>query len=324
MGPPTEGCRQRVSACVLARVNAVGASVRLSMRGDGLRLAKQVGVDTMFRENHGTDIASFKACSTTSTELKRNCDWAPRHVGRCVPGDVTIRASGRIRVCAGVYGCDDTSAPDITQLVDATNATVPSPPRYGGAMLATGESSVTIQCPGNGPLLDKQTGYFAVMVDAATQPEVAVTQAQDPLAEYPASEAAAFTYREGAFYGDLFEDRAVEASPYGILWNDQYACYSNVWSLSQALLADRLCANATPKGKCFGTNTPGPCEDRCTSLAGSPRVEDACHPRPLTPLAPKAGKAFEPYTVYLNHPCDLASDYARCVMLSQHATPQHN
>jgi hypothetical protein len=153
---------------------------------------------------------------------------------------------------------------------------------------------------------------------------VAVVQAQDPLAEYPASEAATFTYREGAFYGDLFEDRAVEASPYGILWNDQYACYSNVWSLGQALLADRLCANATPKGKCFGTNTPGPCEDRCTPLAGSPRIEDACHARPPTPLAPKVGPAFEPYTVYLNHPCDLASDYDHCVMLSQHTTPPHN
>jgi hypothetical protein len=78
------------------------------------------------------------------------------------------------------------------------------------------------------------------------------------------------------------------------------------------LLADRLCANTTASvGTCFG-NKPGPCEDgRCRPLPGDPRVEDSCYPR--QPLLARGRRAFEPYTVYLNHPCDLAANYEHCV-----------
>jgi hypothetical protein len=327
----SDGCKERVTACVLARVNAFGASVRISMRGDGMTLADEVPVDTLFREGGGTPIHSFATCrdrGITSTLASRNCDWAARHVGRCsrgragtTPRTVTVTARGRIRVCEGVYGCDDPAATagarDLTPLYGANNTPLPSPPRYGGWQLETGTDSVTFTCPNNGPVVGgEQTGYYAVMVDAIAKPKPTVTTSSpaSPLDMYPGSEAVVFPYREGAFYGTLFTR---PAGPTGhtvasnMLSGNQYACYSSMWTEGQAHLADRLCARVTASTpQCF-VNVPRPCESspavqgRCTPVSGlSARVEDSCQERQQWQL---------PYTTYLNHPCDLASGEERCL-----------
>ena len=68
-------CLQVVSSCVLARVNAIGARVILSLRASEpalrslrvndpelLKLRKAVPVEDHYREHHGTPIPSFQPC----------------------------------------------------------------------------------------------------------------------------------------------------------------------------------------------------------------------------------------------------------------------
>lgn len=301
-GGEGEACLQRVSACLLARTNAVDARVQISLRGDGTDLADRVPVNTMFREDRGTPIVSFAPCATApGGDPRRNCDWQPHYVGRCTAGRrVTLEVATprriELRVCAGVYGCDSAASPR-TQLAG------PNPPFYAGGVIPH-DGDRSFDCPNNGPAVEGQaTGYFAVMYRArdgrALDPaelavrlrEVAASPTGDrALAAYPATEAEVFMYREGSFYGNLFvpmpppPDGAEIFTPEGdakALFDSQFACYSDVWSADNAMLSHRLCAGpvaALPEG-CFG-NPPGACDP---TVAAAPRACVAG--RPCLPAA---------------------------------------
>jgi hypothetical protein len=335
--PPSEGCLERVSACVLARVNALHASVRFSMRGPAMRQVERVGVDTVFREHDGTPIQSFSTCTARglpSTDPRRNCDWTPRFVGQCTASKVELvvpaaAADARIRVCAGVYGCDDPITGDLTPIVDLAGNPLPSPPAYGGAMLAqldpataAGDRTVGFACPANGPVVEGiQTGYYAVMIGAPPGARIPddldVVPATTPIPSidrYPASEGAVFSYREGAFFGTLFGP-LVEGPR--VLAGDQYACYSDVWTAGEAMFAHRLCAGTTSAGACF-VNPPMPCDatpagpGRCQPIPGvAPWVGAQC--RGLRAAGGDSPPWHRPYTTYLNHPCDLYADDEACL-----------
>ncbi|MBX3159082.1 MAG: hypothetical protein KF773_24150 [Deltaproteobacteria bacterium] len=310
---PTDDCLERVSSCVLARVNAIGSSVVFSMRGDGIALQPKVPVQTSFREQHGTPIVSFQACSscTWSDAARRNCDWEPRHVGQCTAGSsVTLRhpRAARIRVCGGIYGCDDPSPA-------AGPTTMPALPFYSGGLLAQGEGHVKFRCPSNGPT---GTGYYSVMLAAgsdgqalAPETDIQLDGRPDPAASYPATEAAVFTYREGSFYGSIFRDAGDPPEKLGerlMLSGDQYACYSSLWNHGAAMLAHRLCADPSAD-HCF-VNPPGPCDldvetRRAGRCQGAREIAELC--------GGKAGTTWrQPYTSYVNHPCDLFESRLTC------------
>lgn len=352
--PPTPGCLERVSACVLARVNAVAARVPISMRGEATTLLSKVSVQTQFRENHGTPIQSFERCDRMclwGDRLRRNCDWEPRFVGQCVRDpraggaseparkvELKIGSStrARVRICKGIYGCDDT-APGIgagaaTPPVFANGRLVEFPTYYGGQMIdqAAAEPGATIafDCPDDGPLVKDgaggllRTGYFSVML-GTLDPRVLLAASDDvalvrggpggePFAThdaYPAPELQIFSYREGGFYGSLFSQRP----PPDPIPNDKLACASAVWNYDAALAADRLCAGpmgAVLPGGCFG-NVPGRCDvasdpGSCHPATGMlPEVYDACRGTP--------SDWKHPYTTYLNHPCDFFATDEECV-----------
>jgi hypothetical protein len=353
--PATEPCLERVSACVLARVNAVEARVPISMRGEATELRPRVSVQTQFRENHGTPIQSFQRCDRMclwGDRLRRNCDWEPRFVGQCVRDPraggaseparkvqlkIASSARVRIRICKGIYGCDDT-APGVgagaaTPPVFANGRLVEFPTYYGGQMVdqAAAEPGGTIafDCPDDGPLVKDgaggllRTGYFSVML-GTPDPRVSLPATADvalvrggtsgePFAThdaYPAAELEIFSYREGGFYGSLFSERP----PPEPVPNDKFACASAVWSYAAALAANRLCAGpmgAVLPGGCFGHDPPGQCDvpsdaGSCHAAAGSqPEVYDGCRGTP---------PAWEhPYTTYLNHPCDFFATDEECV-----------
>jgi hypothetical protein len=347
-----------VSACVLARVNAIGKRVEISMRGASLEVAPKVPVETAYRENHGTPIASFKSCGQQclwGDPLRRNCDWEPRYVGQCVRGPITAEMSGltphpnrvalalpagthaRIRICPGIYGCDDS----------ATGAGPFQPaPYYSGQPIAQGRDTVVFECPLNGPLVGSftsgdRTGYYSVMIGSA-KPGTPLPNGLDvklaspasttsPTSDaYPAPEAAVFTYREGAFYGNLFTppnaaQPATDCPDVAMFSGDQYACFSSMWSDGAAMASDRFCAG--PEAHCFGNDPAGcdpgpPPSGRSVPawLASSPRVGsgvgfpgalpgdvvyDKCEGRAAVPWP-------YPYTTYLNHPCDLFPSLDAC------------
>jgi hypothetical protein len=339
---PSQACLERVSACILARTNAMHSRVVFSMRGEGTALQPRVPVETSFRENDGTPIVSFRGCDAEclwGDPLKRNCDWEPRYVGQCTSGTkvrlglTDPKRTARIRVCAGIYGCDSYAK-------DAGPTTVPGSklPIYGGLLIApTAANVIDFDCPANGPILGgtTATGYYAVMLAAPTSstrlPSETDVQRIDSSGaalsatdsdSYPAPEQAVFTYREGSFYGTLFKDRQQQPAPScgaSMLSGNQYVCYSSLWTKGTAMAAHRLCAGASgdpwlsEKG-CF-VNRPRPCD--------GPEGSGYCAPH-ATPLvatqclgisaATSVATTWQhPYTSYLNHPCDLFATDQDCL-----------
>src|SRR5262249_312947 len=79
--PPGQECQELVSACVLARVNALGKRVIISVRGEptGLFLTQpKVPIETMLRDH--TAIQSLASCAgitPTPGDPTRDCGWQP-------------------------------------------------------------------------------------------------------------------------------------------------------------------------------------------------------------------------------------------------------
>ena len=231
-------CLERVSSCVLARTNAVAYRVPFSMRGDGLKTGPKVLVERQFREDGGTPIVSFRRCDEQclwGDPLARNCDWEPRHVGQCTADETVTLVLGpartvkdtRVRICAGIYGCDS-----YARGAGAVTVPVTDLPHYGGVKLQEGivvpgsvagpsadpDSEIKFKCPRNGPKVGRvETGYYSVMLGAplgggALDPDLDLTPGKRGEPErivvapnaYPATEEAVFSYREGAFFGTLF------------------------------------------------------------------------------------------------------------------------
>lgn len=257
---PGGACLQRVSACMLARTNAMRAKVMISLRGDGTELADRVPVSTMFRENDGTPIVSFDPPATCAagarTDLRVNCGWQPHYVGQCAVASsahgaanhvrLRARVGGRpvdVRVCRGIYGCDlprERGGTPITAIATPIDLAtldplspagdVPNPPFYGGTWLDdSADGVVDVACPANGPIVDgRALGYYSVMVRARdgrpidpAQAAVELVGATGPLDVYPAAEAQVFRYREGAFFGDLFTFQPRDVGPIGPSMLDQ-------------------------------------------------------------------------------------------------------
>ena len=208
--PPTEACQQLVTACVMARVNALGKAIPLSLRGRSERLVplrEQVSTVRLFRESppqqdpsEGTLIPSF----APTCGPDRDCNWQPAHVGTCRPGDrirLTLDGSSpgglQLRVCGGIHGCTwPTSA-------GALGGPPPSYSKHIGDFLplpaADGVTSIEFACPGGIQI----GGNYSVMTQTA--PAGAPVKLRAGAGSYPANERSVFGFVEGAFYGNLFE-----------------------------------------------------------------------------------------------------------------------
>jgi hypothetical protein len=207
----SEECQELVTACLMSRVNGLRKSVPLSLRGEPralFPLRDQVLTDVRYRESpdghdpsEGTPIASFlQSCPPGD-----DCRWAPAHVGTCRAGRVTLQVpagSGAkpLRVCTGIHGCLGATAPTP---VNPGDPPPPPPPPYSRPVpQAPGVSPSTIDfdCPTGVQV----GGYYSIMIQSgASQPDT--IQQIGESGRYPAKEQEVFTFREGAFYGNLFE-----------------------------------------------------------------------------------------------------------------------
>ncbi len=328
-GPPTPQCLELVSSCLLARTNALGRRVILSVRGEPsclFPLHDKVPVETSYREHRGTPIAAFAPCrkDDLAPDIDKDCGYTPLYVGRCEAGEtvkLTAERPGRLRVCKGLYGCGaGPKAPYYAGII---------PPIEPETACGKGEkASVSFTCPNNGPAAPgtdlhadrPRWGYYSVMSapckpSERTIPSPLPTAVKADKGSYPAPEAEVFTYREGGFYGNVFPPAAVagrnqcEPPIQGkttMLSGELFACYSDVWSRPLAHLADRLCADPE-SSECFG-NQPLAClsepDARCRDGRGAGGSYRLCKGDDRAPAWPL------PITVYLNHPCDLSNDPA--------------
>ncbi|RKG80186.1 hypothetical protein [Corallococcus terminator] len=217
-------CLKRVTACLLARNNALGYRVGLSMRGEIheplLSIAEPFALDAWAApldhiQGSAASVNSSAPCSGTAVGAGRDCGWTMHSVGWCPAGQtVSVGAGGPtggpsacgvgaplgasadarmvMRVCSGISGCDSTSA----ELMEASEGCLPGSSSPWPTAITN--PSVSITCPAQG-------GYFTVMTapwnsTASGRVTVAVTGT----AQLPLSERGVYRIREGAFYGSMF------------------------------------------------------------------------------------------------------------------------
>ncbi|MEP7122374.1 MAG: hypothetical protein ABJE95_15740 [Byssovorax sp.] len=360
-GPASVQCQELVSACVLARVNALDKHVEVSMRGQTatggtIPLGATVAALTTDLDNHPVD--SFQDCAVATTGSARNCGYKTNLVGTCVVGDdVCVGAGGPadpvcggtgtlgsstdgtvLRVCDAIIGCNSSAA--LGESSSASSSTKPSTVRF--------------KCPAS--------GTFNVMSGPLTSggPGLVSPAANGPTAvSYPATEKASFSWQEGAFYGNLWAglsnlihvgDNQVDSAgvfhPAAPISNfagsavfvQMYACAGIYWTKEDARMKSRLCADpgagtTVPPTNCAAVSA-GACSTSVT-MFGSPLMcprTNVC-----IPVYGSSGGTLSvadydncgggghtwlnPITVYLNQPGDTVSGVNSGVSGSPSAPP---
>jgi hypothetical protein len=290
---PTGECLQLVSGCLMARTNALGKRVYLSLRGQPsalFPLGPSVPTQKYLEENAA--IPSFTACTALTLGVGRTCGWTPKSVGQCTPGAlVTVGAGANaancaaplgsagflpgnkmLRVCRGVTGCDPTytgTLPDEGMIASNDDA-------CGGS-----NPSVTFTCP--------LSGTYSVMI-APYRSDGVINGTEVVSANagvYPSSELQTFTLREGGWFGSIFEPSGLgaglgthmtpnhtlvdsTAAP-PVIFKDMHGCYSDTWTDSAAQLTSRMCL--TSSAMC-AIDVIGACADKCAVLDGPEVVGD--------------------------------------------------
>jgi len=331
--PPSRSCLNRVSACIVARNNAFGRRVELSMRGEHPVSMGIFGIEsetrpTLYDPGTSQFVSSFTACGTPTQGAARNCGWAVDYIGRCEPGEqVRLGAGGSapdqcvdgqalgtssgsrmvLRVCSGIAGCDSHGARYLDHSEGSCGGVAPA---------------VSFTCPAEGyfnvmkaPFNSTQSGTVVVGVEEETPASTAYALAEDE----------AFLIREGAFYGTIFDPDALAATVEvvnngdirgknqvvtGSVYRRMYSCYDANWDEGMANATHRVCASPQEGQNCAATVT-GPCvaalEDEnplsmCATSDGPQVVGDGdyeeCSDGNETTWN-------QPVTVFLNAACDL-------------------
>ncbi|WP_437978531.1 hypothetical protein WMF11_19410 [Sorangium sp. So ce295] len=292
----TDACRGVVSACLLARMNALGRHVPISMRFPGHLPAPKVRAQTTLRD--GTTIGGFAPCDPNDAEPTGNCGWKADFVGICQRNQsVTLQRNGafRVRVCKGIHGCG----------YDPQIASSFGRAPYAGFVhefdVNAMNDPITFTCPDDvaaAPLGEPTHAYFSVMVaPAVREGNIPKNPTVQPIcgAVYPAAEREVFTYPEGAFYGNVFptKDDGV----------DRFACYSELWEQGVSYLADRLCAD--PDANSCLSVAPPACQDVCGHRSRPGEAYSNCEN--LGSQDPEDAWPWPGFTVFLNDPRDLSS-----------------
>jgi hypothetical protein len=326
-------CQETVSACLLARVNAFGFKIPLSIRGQGATsLATAPSFPTVEFTKNASTISSFVDC--TASGPARNCGYVANYVGTCTPGTSVGVGAGVappgscgtgplgssvgntvLRVCNGITGCDHGSSDVLAE---------------SGGSCGTTRPSVTFSCP--------SSGNFAVMSGPQVGGGAGVATPAATLTggtAYPATEQSVFPWLEGAFFGNLWSPGGLNADIHsgqnhvdkggnftaaapillssGSIFLQMFACSGVAWTQADAYDEDRICAGgfsvptncaATPKGACSTSMSAVPaCPTThiCSVLHTVPGSGD------YDDCSSSAIKTWHnPITVYLNQPGDVS------------------
>jgi hypothetical protein len=324
-GPPTPQCLGYVSACLLARNNAFGREVELSMRGEDPRDERRFNPDGVSEAWSSI----FLPCPAGGSGLAAECGWLGEGVGTCTPGmPVTVAAGAPDRSCGAPLGAIDgdrvlrickepQGCTYANRLADADRNSC------GGIA-----PSVTFPCPGSGQYSVMSAPYNrSVTPGSWVRPEANT-------GTYPSGRFGAFTFREGAFYGNLLDPDALAVEVLldwtpngyqrrlsvpgfkGVVYQNAHACHARDWVAGDEHLTWRVCANSTvgaeqPYG-CVA-RAAGPCEPGSRDTTRAPRCAVNDGPRvrgdgDFESCRDAPGFSHpEPITVFLRSPCDALS-----------------
>lgn len=299
---PSQQCLELVSSCVLARNNALGVRVVLSVTGeDPVRAssfvpADRVPTDPYVPRTYDT-IASVNACAAPgSGNAKRNCGWTPAEVGSCTPGSwVRVGAGGRapdqcggaplgsmgsqrvmLRVCRGLAGCNSTEGSG-GDLRDSPDLLAQSEGSCGQQ-----QPAVAFRCPA-----DRIFNVMVAPYDSTGGSDQSWDVAAQSPASYPAPEAVVYETREGAFYGTIFGTNVLQpgvdvhvhaaGETYEVVGNKEvyegsiyqrmFSCNDPGWTSRHAVAISRLCA--LPGNYNCATVPTGECSRQCQIDDGS-------------------------------------------------------
>ena len=214
---PGDECLESVSACLLARNNAYGFHVPLSVRGDdSLNTCFDVGSRLHgwgYRPGAG-EVNSFEPCdpAVTLTSAARDCGWTSERVFTCAPGSTVTVAAGApaapatpslpacggaplgsvdtgdmvLRLCEGISACDRANALAYSEGYECRTYLY--------------KPTITVSCPAS--------GFVTVMTAPWSSPgSGTITLGTAGLT--PVDEESLFPVREGAFYGTVFDPDAI-------------------------------------------------------------------------------------------------------------------
>ncbi|HYH95848.1 hypothetical protein [Hyalangium sp.] len=329
---PSRSCQEQVSACLLARNNAFGQRVELSMRGEHPNTSvfrlEQVTRPTEYDPDTSQRVASFSECATQTLGVSRSCGWTVDAIGSCQPGaTVRLGAGGRapdtctgpvmgsssgtrmmLRVCEGIAGCNDSGARFLAQSEGSCLTTPPA---------------VAFTCP--------SAGYFNVMTapyDSTLQGTASVATEPSGRIPYRLSEAEVFRMREGAYYGTIFDPDALAAEitviegeiigrdqvVRGSVYRRMFSCNDVAWTSGAAGATHRVCAlpssgancAAEVTGTCVDPASPSFPDSMCATDDGSQIWGDGDYQS----CRDRSGRLWKaPVTVYLNGACDVVGGY---------------
>ncbi|NVJ02495.1 hypothetical protein HV824_30855 [Myxococcus sp. AM009] len=268
---PTQACLGYVTACLLARNNAFGDSVMVSMRGEDSRELRRFNPSG----NHREWSPMFLPCASGEAGLQAECGWLGEHVGACTPGEKVTVAAGapHPETCTGRLGrifgdrvlrvCED---PRGCAWEDRLADTLDNP--CGGI-----EPSVDFKCPASGRYSIMSAPYSRAATPGSWVAPVATA------GTYPAEPFGAYTFREGAFYGNMFDSRELTVEVVlnpdtfepklvnlrfkGVVHDNVHACHGRDWVDGDSHLRSRICANADIGGQSISgcmAHAAGPCE----------------------------------------------------------------
>lgn len=329
-GTPSARCLGYVSACLLARNNALGAHVDITMRGEDAGNPWRFNPALM--PYVWTPLLQPAPVGNSLYGLTPEVGWRGESIGTCQPGlPVTLGA--------GAYPTATCSGSLLGSISGDRVLRVCAYPSdcTGAAKLADTEGSyctiaplVTFTCPSSGQYSVLSAPYSRSDTKASS---VRPATTGNGALSYPASNYGAystFDFREGAFFGTLFDPSALAVQvTFDAKWNpvinatglpksgpvyrSMYACYGKSWSSESAMSARRLCAN-TPDGSAYGcaAESTGPCEagtndtrtPRCATGDGNKVLGDG----DFEQCTDTSGRAW-PYaiTTFLRSPCDQLS-----------------
>jgi hypothetical protein len=223
--PMDQKCQELLSACLLARNNALDREVLISVRGareqvDGSIAPLPLEYPAQGGEPRESHVESFETpCASPMTSPMNpedNCQgWESHYIGSCramdtvkvsVTVDSGISGTPLFRICHGVSGCD---------YVDPASRPPPplDPRKFPHVESSTCSPGTT--CDISFQCSDKQA--FTLMYANVTPrdlmpPGFTVAVKRKDTAgvfqgiPYPATEEQAFPWQEGAFYGNVFCD----------------------------------------------------------------------------------------------------------------------
>ncbi len=321
---PSPSCLRYVTACLLARNNAFGRRVMVSMRGEDPSEPLRFNPSGAPREWS----PMFLPCQTREAGLQAECGWLGESVGTCSAGELVTVAAGAPEptTCTGRMGsiqgdrvlrvCEDTKGCAWKDRLADTDGNA-----CGGIA-----PSVQFECP--------RSGRYSVM-SAPFNREARPGSWAAPVAttgRYPAAPFGAYTFREGAFYGNMFDPKGLTVEVLlnldnfqptlrnlrfkGVIHENVHACHGRDWVDGDSHLRSRICANPSISGDrieegCMA-HAAGPCESgsfsaqpaRCHVNDG-PLVEgdgdfESC-------MDARGYMQTEPITVFLRTPCEALS-----------------